>query len=72
MAQLNTKQYDALEMAIRDGSRIVIFRRGSEFIVIPLAIRLKDSREMIEARHPTTGHSMTLFLDEVDSLDVVR
>lgn len=72
MAQLNTKQYDALEMAIRDASRVVVFRRGSEFIVIPLAIRLRDSRELIEARHPTTGHSMTLFIDELDSIDVVR
>ena len=33
--QLNATQYDALERAIADGRRLSVWRRGSEFIVMP-------------------------------------
>ena len=72
MAQLNHKQYDALERAIRDGSRIAVYRRGTEFMVIPQRLRLVGSREAVESVHPTTGDGITFYLDEVDSIEVVR
>ena len=71
MAQLTTKQYDALERAITDGARIAIYRRGTEYIVIPERIRLLLGREAIEAQNPTTGDRLTLFLDEMDAVEVV-
>lgn len=71
MAQLTTKQYDALERAITDGSRIAVYRRGTEYIVIPERIRLLLGREAIEAQNPTTGDRLTLFLDEMDGLEIV-
>ena len=72
MAQLNHDQYDALERAITNGVRIAVMRRGTEFIVVPLRLRLADGREAIEALHPTTGHGLTLYIDEVDAIEVVR
>lgn len=72
MAQLNHDQYDALERAITNGVRIAVMRRGTEFIVVPLRLRLAGGREAIEAVHPTTGHSLTLYIDEVDAIEVVR
>ena len=72
MAQLTHDQYDALERAITNGVRIAVMRRGTEFIVVPLRLRLADGREAIEAVHPTTGHSLTLYIDEVDAIEVVR
>jgi hypothetical protein len=72
MAELTHLQYDALERAIANGTRIVVYRRGTEFIVVPTRFVLTGSRESIEARHPTTGERITLFVDEVDSIDVVR
>ncbi len=72
MAQLTHDQYDALERAITNGVRIAVWRRGTEFIVVPRQLRLTDGREAIEAIHPTTGHSLTLYIDEVDAIEVVR
>ena len=72
MAQLTHEQYDALERAIADGSRIAVYRRGTEFVVVPSRLRVAGGREAVEATHPTTGESMTLYIDEVDSIEVVR
>ena len=35
VGHLKVTEYDAIERAIIDGSRIVVRRRGSEFLVIP-------------------------------------
>jgi hypothetical protein len=72
MAQLTVAQYDALEGAIRSGRRIAVWRRGSEFVVIPERLVLRGRREAIEAHHPTTGHPLTLWVDEAESIEVVE
>lgn len=70
MAFLSHRDYDALERAIRVGQRIVLWRAGMEYVVVPIELRLRDGREVIEARRPT-GDSLTIYLDEIDSLEVV-
>ena len=72
MAQLTNTQYDALERAVRDGARVSVYRRGTEFVVIPQRLRMAGGREVIEATHPTTGGALTFYLDEVDAIEVVR
>ena len=72
MTQLTVRQYDALEDAIRHGRRIVVWRRGTEFLVIPERLVMSGRREAIEARHPTTGQPLTLWVDEADRIEVVR
>jgi hypothetical protein len=73
MAQLTHTQYDALERAVADGTRIVVRRRGRrEYVLIPLKLRVSNGREVIEARNPTTGQELTIFLDDVDGIEVVR
>lgn len=72
MAQLTHQQYDQLERAILDGTRVSLYRRGTEYILVPLRLGLRDGREIIEARNPTTGDSIVLLLDEVDSIEFVR
>ena len=73
MTQLTTQQYDQLERAVVDGTRIVVYRRGRrEYVVVPLALRMRDGREVIEARNPTTGHDLTIYLDEIDGLEAVK
>ena len=71
MSQLTHEQYNRLEAALSGSRRIRVSRRGIEYVVIPLAVRTHQRREVIDARHPTTGDAMTLFLDEIDSLEVV-
>ncbi len=70
--RLSTVQYDLLERAIVDGSRLAIRRRGTEYLVIPERLRLEHGREIIVARHPSTGHRLDLVLDELDQLEAVR
>ncbi len=69
--RLSTTQYDALEAALRDGRRVAVVRRGSEFIVIPTRLTTQRGRDAIEAAHPTTGDLMTFVLDELDDFEVV-
>ncbi|MGH7625287.1 MAG: hypothetical protein ACREOJ_08215 [Gemmatimonadaceae bacterium] len=70
--QLTHTQYDALERAIADGRRLAVWRRGTEYLVIPLRLRLVDGHEEIAARHPTTGEEIVLRLDEMDSMEPVE
>jgi hypothetical protein len=72
MAQLTAKQYDDLERAVRDGRRVSVMRRGTEYIIVPLALKLRSGKEAIESRNPTTGDSMVLFVDEIESFVVLR
>ena len=72
MGQLSVRQYDALERAIVDARRIAVLRRGTEYIVIPERLVAAPGGEAIVARHPTTGAKLTLRLDELDALEVVR
>ncbi len=71
MAELTTAQYDALERAITNSTRIAIYRRGTEYVVIPTRLIFAGGRESLQARHPTTGDPISLFIDEVESIDVV-
>lgn len=70
--QPTTAQYDLLERAIIDGTRLMIMRRGTEYVVIPERLRLDGGREVIVARHPSTGHRLELIVDEIDTLEAVR
>ena len=72
MPQWTHKQYETLERAIASGKRISAYRRGTEFVVVPIRLRIIQSREAIEATHPTTGEMITLYLDEMESVEVVR
>lgn len=72
MAQLTHNDYDVLERALAKGSRVLVRRRGrQDYVIIPLAFRTRDGREMIEARNPTTGHALTIYLDEADGIEAV-
>jgi len=70
--ELTVKQYDALERAITRGQRILVYRRGTEYLVVPERVAQRGRRECIEARHPTTGDHLTLWLDEAEAMEVVR
>jgi hypothetical protein len=72
VTEWNHQQYDALERAIMNGKRISAYRRGTEFVVVPTRLRVIKGREAVEATHPTTGDEITIYLDEMDSFEVVR
>jgi hypothetical protein len=73
MAQLTHAEYDALERAVREGTRLAFQRRGRrEYVVIPLTLRLENGREVVDARHPTTGHDLKIYIDEIDGVEVFK
>lgn len=72
MARLTVSEYDALEDAIRDGRRIVVRRMRQDVVVVPLRLVIRNRREAIEARHPTTGDRVVLMIDEAERIEVIR
>jgi hypothetical protein len=71
MAHLSPREYDLLERAVMEGRRIALVRQGREVVVVPLRLFLRDGREVIEARHPTTGHLMSSVIEELDAVDIL-
>jgi hypothetical protein len=71
VTQLTPAQYDALERAIANGKRLAVWRRGTEFTIIVDRLRVTGGREALEAHHPTTGDSLTLYIDELEGIEVV-
>ena len=71
VTQLSPAQYDALERAITDGRRLSVWRRGTEFMIIVDRLRVTGGREALEAHHPTTGDKLTLYIDELEGIEVV-
>jgi len=69
MTRLTTADYDRLEHAVSRGQRLAIYRRGTEYVVIPLSLRTSNGREVIDARNPTTGDALSLYLDELDAIE---
>lgn len=71
VTQLNSAQYDALERAIAAGRRLSVWRRGSEYIIVVDRLRVAGGREALEAHHPTTGDKLTLYIDELEGIEVI-
>ena len=71
MAHLTPAEYDRLERAVMDGRRIALIRQGREIVVVPLRLFLREGREVIEARHPTTGYLITSVIEDLDAVEIV-
>ena len=64
-------EYEFLERALVTHGRLAIMRQGKELVIVPERLRIIAGREALEARHPSTGDSLTIFIDELDSLSPV-
>ena len=71
LTQLTPSQYDALERAITTGRRLAVWRRGTEFVIVVDRLRVTGGREALEAHHPTTGDRLTLYIAELEGIEVV-
>jgi hypothetical protein len=54
-----------------DGRRIALVRQGRETVVVPLRLFIRAGREVIEARHPTTGDLITTVIEDLDAVEIV-
>lgn len=64
------EEVDRLERAIVEGSRVQLSRRGTEYVVIPRAIRSEGSGEILVGT-TNTGDDLSFALDEIESFDVL-
>ena len=62
---------DHLEHAAREGQRVALSRRGTEFIVVALRVTSVDQHEVLIGRLPMTGEDLTFRLDQIDSFQVI-
>ena len=68
----SSERYDQLEAAARAGKRVALERRGSEFIVTAVAIRMDGQKEHLIGRLPMTGEELSFALDELDGFQVIE
>lgn len=71
MAHLTPGEYDRLERAVIEGRRIALVRQGRELVVVPLRLFMREGREAIEARHPTTGDVIIRVIEDLDAVEIV-
>jgi hypothetical protein len=73
MSYLTSRDYDVLERAIARGHRLSFHRRGkTQVVVVPIRLITTGRVEVIEARQPSTGETMTISLDTVDRIEEPR
>jgi predicted DNA-binding transcriptional regulator YafY len=62
---------DQLENAARRGQRVVLSRRGTEYVVVALRVASEDRHDVLVGLLPMTGEELTFRLDQIDSFQVV-
>ena len=62
---------DQLERAVRDGLKVALIRRGTEYIVTALRLTTVERREALVGRLPMTGEELAFRLDQIDSFQVI-
>jgi hypothetical protein len=62
---------DQLERAVRDGLKVALMRRGTEYVVTALRLTTVERREALVGRLPMTGEELAFRLDQIDSFQVV-
>jgi len=65
------ERLDQLERAVRDRRRVALSRRGSEFIVVAVALKSADRQEVFVGHLPMTGEELEFVLGDIDWFQVV-
>jgi hypothetical protein len=62
---------DQLEHAAREGLRVALARRGTEYVVTALRVTSVGRYEALVGRLPMTGEELTFRLDQIDAFQVI-
>lgn len=68
---LTPDAFDALERAVREGRRVALRRRGTEYVVVAVALDTSGHDETLAARLPMTGETLTFRLRELETFAVL-
>jgi uncharacterized protein with PhoU and TrkA domain len=63
---------DQLERAARDGMRVALTRRGTEYVVLALRVTSVDQHDALIGRLPMTGEELTFRLGDLESFQVIE
>jgi hypothetical protein len=63
---------DQLEHAARNGRRVALMRRGTEYIVVALKVTSAGRHDALVGRLPMTGEELTFILDDIDAMQVLE
>ncbi len=63
---------DQLETAARKGLRVVLSRRGTEYVVQAVRITSVENHEALIGWLPMTGEELPFRLDEIESFQVIE
>jgi uncharacterized protein with PhoU and TrkA domain len=67
-----TDRMDQLERAARDGLRVALTRRGTEYVVVAQRVTSVDQHDALIGWLPMTGEQITFRLDEMESFQVIE
>ena len=65
------QQVDQLEGAIRDGRRVALSRRGTEYVVVARRLVTRGRREVLMGFLPMTGEELEFVLEEIDGFEIL-
>lgn len=60
-----------LERAALERKRVVVERRGTEFVVVALAVRAGVRGDVLVGRLPMTGEAIEFALAELDAVSIL-
>ena len=67
-----TDRMDQLERAARDGLRVALTRRGTEYVVVAQRVTSINQHDALIGWLPMTGEALTFRLDEMESFQVIE
>ena len=65
------ERLDQLERAARESRRVMLVRRGTEYVVVAIRVTARDSRDVLIGRNPMTGEEMAFSLGDIESLMIL-
>jgi hypothetical protein len=63
---------DQLENAVRRRKRVAIRRRGNEYVVIAVEMKMSAGRDALSGFLPMTGEELLFVLDELEHFQVIE
>lgn len=63
---------DQLERAVRDGLRVAVMRRGTEYIVIAKQLASQDGQDAFDGHLPMTGEQLRFKLSEIEHFELLN
>lgn len=68
---LTPQALDALERAVREGRRVALQRRGTEYVVVAERLESEGRDDVLVGRLPMTGEALTFRLRDLERFAIL-